>query len=250
MKKFIIYFFAINLFICCKIKPLVLTKIEGKQLPITEGINSNKNIENFIKPYKDKVDLEMNTPLSYTPINLVRTDGKLESTLGNLLADLCYKKAAPIFKSRTGKTIDFALFNYGGIRDGISKGIVTRQHAFNLMPFENSLIVVELSGEKVEELVKYLIEKNEAHPVSNHFNLIITNKGYQLNINNSPFKKDKNYYVLTSDYLQGGGDHMNFFKDPINLYSIDYKYRNAIIDYLTENDTITSSLDARIRLKN
>lgn len=250
MKKFIICFFTILLIISCKKEPLVLTKIKGKQLPITEGINSNKDIENFIKPYKEKVDKEMNTPLSFAPINLERTDGILESSLGNLLADLCYKKAAPIFKSRTGKNIDFAMFNYGGIRAGISKGIVTRQHAFNLMPFENSLVVVELSGKKVDELVSYIINKNEAHPVSNHFNLKITKSGYQLLINNTSFKKEKTYFVLTSDYLQNGGDSMNFFKNPIHLYPIDYKLRNAIIDYFTENDTLKSSLDHRIRREN
>ena len=118
------------------------------------------------------------------------------------------------------------------------------------MPFENSLVVVELSGEKIEELIRFLIDKNEAHPVSNHFNLAILKNDYKLTINNLAFKKDKNYFVLTSDYLQSGGDSMNFFKNPINLYSIDYKVRNAIIDYLTENDTINASLDNRIQSEN
>ena len=93
----------------------------------------------------------MNTVLSYTPHNLVRTDGELESSLGNLLADLCYEKGNPIFNSRTGKNIDFALFNYGGIRAGITQGNITTQNAFNLMPFENSLVVLELTSEKIEE---------------------------------------------------------------------------------------------------
>ena len=73
----------------------------------------------------------MSKVLSYTPIDLTRTDGKLESSLGNLLADLCYQRANPVFKSRTGNTIDFALFNYGGIRAGITKGDITTQNAFN-----------------------------------------------------------------------------------------------------------------------
>jgi 5'-nucleotidase len=245
MKKIIIYIFTISLFIACKNEPSTLVKIEGKQLPITEAIKSKKEIENFIKPYKESVDKEMQQVLSYTPQNLVRTDGELESSLGNLMADLCYIKANPIFNSRTGKQIDFAMFNYGGIRAGITKGNITTQHAFNLMPFENSLVVVELNATKIKELVNYLITENKAHPLSKHFNLVITQKGYQLKINNKPLDNQKTYFVLTSDYLQNGGDNMNFFKDAINSYNLDYKVRNTIIDYFKETDTIQVSLDGR-----
>lgn len=245
MKKIIIYIFTISLFIACKNEPSTLVKIEGKQLPITEAIKSKKEIENFIMPYKESVDKEMQQVLSYTPQNLVRTDGELESSLGNLMADLCYIKGNPIFNSRTGKQIDFAMFNYGGIRAGITKGNITTQHAFNLMPFENSLVVVELNATKIKELVNYLITENKAHPLSKHFNLVITQKGYQLKINNKPLDNQKTYFVLTSDYLQNGGDNMNFFKDAINSYNLDYKVRNTIIDYFKETDTIQVSLDGR-----
>ena len=39
----------------------------------------------------------MNTILSFTPINLTRVDGELESSLGNLMADMCYNIGNPIF---------------------------------------------------------------------------------------------------------------------------------------------------------
>ncbi len=249
MKKFIILFFTIVLLFSCKEKPLHLTRIEGKQLPITEEINSVKAIDSFIKPYKQKVAKEMNAILSYTPIELNRYDGVLESSLGNLMADLSYQKANPIFNSRTGKNIDFAMFNFGGIRAGISKGNITMENAFNLMPFENELVVVELTSDKIKELVNYLITENKAHPISNQAKLVITKKGYNFEINNIPFDATKTYFVLTSDYLQNGGDNMNFFKNPINLYKTDYKLRNAIIDYFKETDTIKIKLDGRIRTK-
>jgi 5'-nucleotidase len=183
---------------------------------------------------------------------LVRTDGGLESSLGNLFADMCYQRANEVFKSRTGNNIDFAMFNYGGIRAGIGKGNITNENAFQLMPFENTLVVVELTAEKLHELAQYLIEGKTAHPLSKQINLVITNKAdnYELSINNSPIDNTETYFVLTSDYLQTGGDHMNFFKDPVNLYKLDYKVRNAIIDYLKENDTISVTLDGRFRTKN
>jgi len=245
MKKFIILFFTIALLFSCKNNPPNLIRIEGKQLPITKEISSLKAIDSVIKPYRIKVEKTMNTVLSYTPIELNRDDGILESTLGNLMADLCYQKANPIFNSRTGKNIDFAMFNFGGIRAGISKGTITMENAFNLMPFENELVVVELTSNKIKELVNYLITENKAHPLSNQIKLVITKSGYDFKINNIPFDTTKTYFVLTSDYLQNGGDHMNFFKNPVNLYKTDYKLRNAIIDYFKETDTLKVKLDGR-----
>lgn len=250
MKKIIISFFTIMLVLSCKNEPQHLVRIEGNQIPITEEINSKKAIETIINPYKDKVEKEINTILSYTPKELNRADGKLESSLGNLMADLCFQKANPIFNSRTGKNIDFAMLNFGGIRAGIQKGNITLEHAFNLMPFENELVVVELTSNKIVELVNYLITENKAHPLSNQINLVITKNGYNFKINNTSINTTKTYFVLTSDYLQNGGDNMNFFKNPINLYKIDYKVRNAIIDYFKETDTIKVKLDGRFHIEN
>ncbi|MBT8317125.1 MAG: 5'-nucleotidase C-terminal domain-containing protein [Lutibacter sp.] len=247
MKKFIILIFTLFIIFSCKNDPHHLVRIEGKLIPISEELNPKEVFETTIEPYKVKVEAEMNAVLSFTPNELNRLDGKLESSLGNLMADLCYEKADPVFNSRTSKNIDFTMLNFGGIRAGISKGDITMEHAFNLMPFENELVVVELTTDKLYELINYLITENRAHPISKHLNLEITKNGYNLKINNQPIEASKTYYVLTSDYLQNGGDNMIFFKNPVNLYKTDYKVRNAIIDYFKENDTIKVNLDGRFR---
>lgn len=252
MKKFILAFFTIFLVISCKNEPQHLTKIKAELVPINETISSEKSIEDFIQPYKEKVELEMNTILSYTSKDLVRTDSELESSLGNLLADMCYERSNPVFNSRTNNNIDFAMFNYGGIRAGITKGAITTQNAFNLMPFENSLVVVEMTSEKLNDLIQYLITQNKAHPLSKHVKLRIAEDGstYDFTLNNNSLDPSKTYFVLTSDYLQNGGDRMVFFKDPVNLYKLDYKVRNAIIDYFKETDTIKTELDGRFIKEN
>ncbi len=250
MKKIIISFFTIFLLFSCTKNKLQLVKIKGKLLPITEKLASDSSIVKTYLPYKYKMEKEMNLVLCYTSKNLVATDGVLESSLGNLLADLCYKKGNFVFKKRTGKNIDFAMFNFRGIRAGIPKGNVTTQNAFNLMPFENNLVVVELSPKKLRELIQYLITQKKAHPLSKQVRLRITKNGYNFSINGKPINDNKTYFVLTSDYLQHGGDHMDFFKNPVHLYKLDYKMRNAIIDYFKETDTLKSNLDGRFVMKN
>ena len=128
-------------------------------------------------------------------------------------------------------------------------GNVLNKNAFELMPFENSLVVVQLSGDKVKELIRYFIKNKRAHPLSKNVELVINaDDSYQLKINNIPFDATKNYFVLTSDYLQSGGDKMDFFKKPISLFKTDYKMRHAIMDEFKSLDTLKTSLDNRVKL--
>ena len=238
------FLLSISLFSCTK-ERYIATKVTAKNIAIDTAAAAKQAINKIITPYKEQMIKEINTVISYTPKDLTRTDGVLESSLGNLLADMTFHRANPIFKKQTGKHIDFSLFNYGGIRAGIPAGTVTNKNAFELMPFENMLVVVELSGEKMDALIAYLIKNNTAHPLSKHIQLTVTKKGYELRINNKMYDNSKSYFVLTSDYLQSGGDNMTFFKEPLQKISLDYKMRDAIIDYFKSVDTLKSNLDQR-----
>jgi hypothetical protein len=100
------------------------------------------------------------------------------------------------------------------------------------------------------ELIDYFIKNKSAHPLSKNIELLINNDtSYQLKINNQKFDLSENYFVLTSDYLQSGGDKMDFFKNPISLFKTDYKMRHAIIDEFKSLDTLRTSLDNRVILQ-
>lgn len=246
-KRFLVAFLILFSTYACKKEKYVLTKVKANTLTIDSTLESKPEITKVIAPFKEKMIKEINTVISYTPKNLTRYDGQLESSLGNLIADLSYQIANPIFQKQKGKEIDFAMFNYGGIRASINKGNVTNKHAFELMPFENLYVVVELSGEKMEALIQYLIDGNTAHPLSKHLNLTISKNSYSLLINGEKFDKNNTYFVLTTDYLQSGGDKMNFFKNPLQRISLEYKMRDGIVDYFKSVDTLKSNLDGRFK---
>ncbi len=252
MKKYHLLLFFILLQIACKKEPLALSQIKGKRIAVSNKIKSNKVIDSFIKPFKEKIDKSMGKILSYASKNMHKKDGELESTVGNLMADIVHQQAQPIFHKRTGKSIDFTLLNYGGIRSGISKGPVTTRTAFELMPFENSIVVVELTAKKVNQLITYLAKGKKAHPIS-HLTIEL-DKDYNLKkarINGKKINKNRTYFVATNDYLQHGGDRMNFFSNPVSLHVLDYKIRNALLDSFQKIDTLPAILDNRfIRSKN
>lgn len=208
---------------------LALSQSSPYELVDVQYLNSdisNSNIDSTfwrtVKPYKSKLDVDMNQILCYSKANLKK--GQPESLLGNWTADLCLKEGQKLFQD----TIDMVLFNNGGLRSDIPEGEITKRAIFKLMPFENELVVLSLNLEDVSKLMNYL-KYTGGQPVAF----------------SESFHADKlPFYVLTTDYLANGGDKMRFFnaKDQ-NVLGI--KMRDAIIQYCEATDTISSRLDNR-----
>lgn len=223
-----------------------LYKISGGILPIDQGITPKDSINDFVAPYRIRIDEVLDSVLAYNPTDISKTDGPFNSTAGNLMADIILQEVGPIFKARTGKKVDFVMLNFGGVRSTISKGPVSARNAFGMMPFENAIEIVELEGKTVKELINFMIASKLAHPIAGI--QIVMDKDWKLkevNIQGRPFDVNRTYYVATSNYLVTGGDKMDFFKDHISITHSDYKIRNAIIDYFKKVDTIRTKVDDR-----
>ncbi len=230
----------------CKGKKESLVNIQTERIPVDSTLQGDTAINNFIEPYKEHLNATLDSVLAYNPRLLNKSDGDLNTAIGNLMADIVMEQTNPIFKSRTDKEIDFVLLNHGGIRSELPQGEVTTRSAYNLMPFENEIVIAEISGEKVKEMLEYLSQAKTAHPVSGI--KITADKDYEIvaaRINGKKVDESKTYFVATSDYLQQGGDNMSFLTEPVNLYTSDYKLRNEIIDYFKKTDTIKAEIDNR-----
>ncbi|WP_297762222.1 5'-nucleotidase C-terminal domain-containing protein [uncultured Muriicola sp.] len=245
MKHFVV-FITIVLFTSCAQSPSQLTSIKGAQLPINSEIPSNDSIEVFITPYRNRINTVLDSVLAYAPKDIVKTDGKLNTSEGNLMADILMRQSQPIFKLRTGHEVDIALLNYGGIRNVISAGSVTSRTAFEVMPFENYIVVLELPGTAIREMVSYLIASGRPQPFSG-MKIVLNNDGklQSVNIQGKPFDENKTYYLATIDYLLQGGGNMDFLKENKSITELDYLLRNAMIDYFIKVDTLEATVDDR-----
>ena len=231
----------------CSQQKQYITSISGVEIPISDTIKSDPNIEDYIKPYREHIDQDLGKVLSFAPFTLDKS-GKWQTTVGNLMADATLDHANRIYKARTAKNVDLVLLNLGGIRSILPKGDVTTRTAFELMPFENKVIVAELPGSAILEMIDYLISEKKAHPLSGMtFTIDKDNKPKDIRIKGQAFDPSKIYNVATSDYLITGGDRMYFFKKSLKNTDIDYKLRSIMIDYFKENDTIPTLTDIRIK---
>ena len=252
MKSIIKLFkFSILLLITSCGDNLQLFKAETSRIEINSEINVDSTILKFIEPYKKNIDKDLFTTFAYSTYNLDKKDGELNTAIGNMMADAVLELSSPVFKLKKNKNIDFVLLNYGGIRSIISKGNINEKTAYNLMPFENEVVVTKLIGKDIYELIDYLRIVKRAHPISGL--KLELDKNYELinaKINNKNIDIKKYYYVATSDFLLNGGDKMDFFNKSLENTFLDYKIRDLLIDYFIKMDTLKPKIDNRfIRTK-
>lgn len=242
--KFRFFIVLLTLFVFVSCTSHKVSKIQGKQIPITQTIQSSSDYEEFITPYRNHINQDLDNVLSYAPEDMDKSRGKWQTTIGNFMADITLEKANLLFN----KPVDICLLNHGGIRAPIAKGNVTARTAYQIMPFENSLIIAELKGEQITEMVEYFIRGKKAHPIAGiQIELSADQKSYtSIKIQGKPIDLNQTYTVATSDYLITGGDNMIFFEKALATHDMNYKLRNLIIDYFKDNDTIPVVLDNRV----
>ena len=175
-----------------------------------------------ILPYKTELDAQMNTVLCYSSKDMRKS--KPESLLGNWTSDVCLQMAQELYSD----DIDLSFFNTGGLRSPLPQGDITKRDLFKLMPFENELVVLELNKVEMLDLKSYF-NITEGQPIAFADNFTLN---------------DTLFLVLTTDYLANGGDKMKFFKDKTQ-HKVGVKMRDALINYCTRQDTISSNLDER-----
>lgn len=251
--RFTYLFFLLNIliFFSCKHEKQLLLKVEATKIEITDSLKNNTEIEAFIKPYRDHINKDLDSVLAYSIDTYSKSDGKLNTALGNFMTDAIYEEVDPVFNKQTGNHIDAVILNHGGIRSILPKGPVSARNAFQIMPFENEIVVVGLKGDRIQSIIDYLIERKRAHPIrglqltlDKDFNLI------SAKINNEKIDKNKTYYFATSDYLYNTGDNMTFFQPNESFHIINYKIRNVLIDHFKKVDTIRPVRDDRFIRRN
>ncbi len=236
---------SILFFSSCEKNTYAPERVKAAQVVINSNIAPDTTITDFIEPYRIAIQEEMDNELSYSPQSLSKADSKYNTAIGNMMADAVFEMANPIFKSRAGYPFNAVLLNYGGIRSGLNAGPITTRTAYELMPFENEVVVIELSGRQLKQMFHYL-SSGTAHPISNMtIELAADDSLKRALIQGTEVLDNETYFIATSDYLSTGGDNMTFFENPVSTLNLDYKIRNVLIDYFKKYDTIAPVADQR-----
>lgn len=236
--------------------PFKISNYSSENITIDEKLSTKSFNEINLKAYQDSINSEMDEILNWSVKEM--DVGSPEGVLGNFITDLSLFTLNNL-KKESGLKADFCVLNNGGLRTPINKGPITRRKIFEVMPFENELVVLKLNPQQLNKLINFIIEKSyESNsrkagvPVSGIRLRISNNKITRGFINLNEIDNSKSYTVLTTDYLANGGDHMDFFKSCKNKTPTGILLRDAIINYIKiinkTNTKVDAALDGRIEI--
>lgn len=235
MKRFLFPLGAIALFALACHHRAHVTGITPAYTEMNASVEQNDSaLHALIAPYKARLDSEMNAVVGQTAYALPNEKGKTETLLGNFVADACFAKASALYTPADGKPAQLCILNNGGLRASLPAGDVTKGNVFELMPFDNEIVIVTITSSRMWELVKFAAASGGV-PVANVSIGMKPDKtpGTVL-IGGAPFDSTQTYKVVTSDYLANGGDKMAFFKDPVRIEKTGCLIRTALLDTFSD----------------
>ena len=192
---------------------------------ITDSLGQDPSMEKLLAPYREEVWRRMNDTIGFAAITLDHK--RPEGTLGNYFADALLYMAREKYPDK----VDAAVINHGGLRlNQIPVGPVTRGKIFEVMPFDNLLILQKLSGKTLQEFVD-LTAANGGWPLAGITMQIKDKKAVNVKVNGMPLDPAATYTLANSDFLANGGDNANMLRNVPQIQN-GYLMRDAFIDYI------------------
>lgn len=208
--------------------------VSNQSYTISSEVPMDSSIYQLLSPYKRGVDTQMQEVLGKTDIML--TKAQPESSLGNFVAD-----AQLVAAQKIDKKVAISVCNYGGIRlPYIAAGVITKEKIYELMPFDNMLTIVEVSGSQVQQLCD-VIAKAKGWPISGCSFKIKDGKAIDIQVNNMPLHENLMYKLAISDYLVNGGDNIDFLKSCKKKTTAIF-IRDTLMEYLLQLSAKNQSL--------
>ncbi|MDR0811642.1 MAG: 5'-nucleotidase C-terminal domain-containing protein [Paludibacter sp.] len=248
MKKLFTLLLLCALLAGCGQSKMAVTHSSSSLIPVTNAADANADTQYaaYLQPIKDKIDKEMNIVIGYAPEALTAGKSTLENPLSNYCTDV-YRKASSEYLKQP---IDIAIANYGGFRSSIPAGDVTVGTVFQLLPFENELVILWLRGDKLDELLQFFASTGGESELGVTF--VISNKqAVDIKVNGESLDKNRLYRIATNDYCAGGNDKMFALAEYEKRINTGIKLRNMLIDYIKKEtangNQVHAELDGRIR---
>lgn len=196
----------------------------------------------YLAPLKTQLEAELRIPIGYAPEAL--TVHRPECTMLNWACDALLAMA----RQRYAGDVDMAVTNIGGMRCEWATGDITFKDVFELMPFDNELVVLTLSGREVLNLCEAFAGLGGEGVAG----LRMKARNGQLTeatIHGGAIDEKATYTVATSDYLSQGNDHMDPLAHYTEIWRAEEKIRDLYIEYIKQVHTVEAVVDGRMDVK-
>jgi len=203
---------------------------------------SDPRAAEIVETYEKQVRSEFSKVIGTSSVDLTRHFHR-ESSLGDLITDA--------MREASGAEISF--YHTGGIRADVPTGPITLESIFTVLPFDNLLMTVQLSGEQIKQLLEQSIDSEKDLQVSGlrvEYDLSRPSgsKVLSVKVGERPLDPAAFYRVAINDFLGAGGDRYAIFaqgRDPVYGSEI----RDVVVDYIRSHSPIDTGVQGRIIFK-
>lgn len=185
-------------------------------------------VEEIIAKYQPGIEKLMEI-VGYSSEEMAK--GNPESGLSNLAADALLYSAKPLLKEGDKA---FSLTNFGGIRSELPQGAIRIYDIFSVFPFDNALVVVELPGYRVREIMKNFAKKGRFEALGGVEIEVKDGRLTKCYIGGEKLNDKKMYKLVTIDFLLDGGDSLNLRKGAGEIIQSDIFVRDGVVKYIKE----------------
>lgn len=220
--------------------PGLLPSGTGQFIPVSEKTEINSSIEEFIQPYKTRMEAEMNVILGISEEELTK-EGMGESKLGNLITDFQKRFAEEML----GYPIDISIMNNGGIRNILPKGAIKLGTIYEISPFDNYLQILEINSGEILELVRYAAKGRNLGIAGLTYH-VINGEIQEVRINGQSLTADRTYTLAANDYIAGGGDNMSFLIPLKRLEETSIVLRDILITEIKKETAFGNPIQSKI----
>lgn len=236
-------------------KGLIQSWDEAQPIVVDSTITDDKEAQSAIVAFSKPIEKLRKEVISTTPTGIDggrETVRKQESPMANVLADAALEEG-----KKAGVVL--GIINGGGVRSGIDVGPITFEEAIQVQPFNNTIVVLDLTGAELKGALEYGIEgipegKGQFLHLSrgSSYAFDLTKPAGQrvssVIINGQPLDLGKTYRTAMNSFSAGGGDGIVQFKDAkgyrLNTGTLDI---DVLVNYLKSHNPIEAKIEGRIK---
>ena len=243
MKKIVLLLLiAAGLIACHRPLRIVSTTSEMMMVDSTLDAIQDTTYLQYLTPIKAELEQALNTPIGYAPeIMIVHQP---ECNMLNWASDALWAMA----QQRYPEKVDMAVVNIGGMRCEWAAGDITQRHIFELMPFDNELVVLTMTGDEILNLCNVFVQRG-GEGVAGLRMKARNGKLISATIAGKPILPTAYYTVATSDYLSQGNDGMTPLAQYQDLWRSEEKIRDLYIEYVQQVKTVQAVIDGRMDIQ-
>ncbi|MDP2876756.1 MAG: 5'-nucleotidase C-terminal domain-containing protein [Holophaga sp.] len=231
MKVFLTVLFSLGLGLTAQTHP----KLERAQpIPVTDAIAEDPAVAKVIAPLSLELKASFGKELVQCPTGLMRGKFGEENLLGYWVADLMRERAQQV----VGAPVRFAITNAGGLRGNIRPGVVKIADIYEVMPFDNELVVAEYTGAEIIQIVKDAIRRRAGEPCSGVSAKVLgTPEKPEFSItwsDGTAIVPTETFKVALSDYLLSSGDNISALRSGRRPITTGVPLRDLLLDACTK----------------